>query len=940
MQALPPPRKETELMSNELIPCGQGCYGSAQRMVGRWRPVLAWALGACLALAAGLAAAVEFPGPRSFALPAPGQTVLAVRQPGQSLDDLVVGLSTGRLVVYRYVGASNSLAPRQELILDGRLTDMAPWVGLPLTDRGVVVAGADPDRAYFVRINATFPYLQLVASVDLDEDPGTLAWFGDLDGGQAKLAVSLPGLDAIAVLAADPAWSVATTLAVGDQPFSLAGADLDGDGIRELVAAERGHLSGDLAVYDPGAGGAGVLRFAAIPGLTAGLVAAVDEDGDGIDELLVADRDQPRLVVAAAAGDGLAVRQELALTLPVESLRVWPRADGAPALLAANATRGSVEFAGWSGGSWSRLETYFPGCLPAGTTPAELNGDGLPDLVTVGGGSLALMFARSTAGFWGLPSLALDAAPGDLVHGDFDGDGRVDVLVAPALGRELSLFAAREGGLAPVAIPQPLTFAPGRMVALELDGDAPAELAVIDIVAGDIVIMDRGPGDVLGVAGRIPVGDFPSFLGAADIDGDGFTDLLALHADPSRVLLSFGNGGTSFGDPVTLTYDIATVRAALIDLDGDGLLDIVGIDGASRVWWRVNQDGRSFGAGQWLNAGTGAVLLATGDLDGDGDSDVVVGCRVDRSLVAFENPGTGLLTRRTGSTMLASEPFGVTIADLDQDGSGDVVVNLRDQDRLDIYLGITPWNQLFNMPLAGTPDVQAMDVVDVDRDGVQDLVALDASLHLGVVHRNIDPTNVALEPGGLVPACGPQGTLVVRIVTATNGPWTLDARGDNGWRMLAADGRAAAGTLAAGDGGWDLELGAGELAAWGPIRALRLRCEDPAGGTATHLASVPAPCGGGAGADRPLWRVAPWPNPGNPVISARFLVPRDGQVRATICDLAGRRVAVLQDGPLAAGEHEVRWDGQGVGGLAAAGAYVLVVDAPGGRLARKLVLLK
>jgi hypothetical protein len=927
-------------MSTELIPCGQGCYGSLRRPARRWRLALAWVVGACLALPAARAFAVEFPGPRSFALPDPGLSVLPVRQPGQTMDDLVVGLSTGRLVVYRYVGASSSLAPRQELALEGRLTAMATWVGLPLTDRGVVVAGADPDRAYFVRINATFPYLQLAASVDLDEDPGTLAWFGDVDGGNAELAVSLPGLDAIAVLAPDPAWRVATTLAVGDQPFSLAGADLDGDGIRELVAAERGYLSGDLAVYNPGAGGAGTLRFDTIPGLTAGLVAAVDEDGDGIDELLVADRDQPRLVVVADGGVGLEVRQDLTLTLPVESLRVWPRADGAPAFMAANAARGSVEFATRSAGGWALQETYFPGCLPAGSAPAELNGDGLPDLVTVGGGALALMFARSAAGFWGLPSLALDASPGDVVHGDFDGDGRTDVLVSPALGRELSLFAARDGGLAPVAVPQPLSFAPGRMIALELDGDAPAELAVADIVAGEIVILDRSPGDVLVEAGRLPVGDFPSYLAAGDIDDDGLTDLLALHADPSRVQLFFGSGGTSFGEPVTLTYDIATVRAALVDLDGDGLLDIVGVDGASRVWWRVNQDGRSFGVGQWLNAGTGAVLLATGDLDGDGDTDVVVGCRVDRSLVAFENPGSGILTRRTGSTMLASEPFGVTIADLDQDGRGDVVVNLRDQDRLDIYLSITPWNQLFNLSLAGTPDVQVLTVVDVDRDGVQDLVALDASLQLGVVHRNIDPTNVAVEPGALAAECGPQGELVVRIETATIGPWDLEARGDDGWRPLATDGRAVAGSLRAGDGGWSLELGAAELAAWGPIRALRLRCEDPAGGTATHLATAPAACGGGVGVDRPAWRTAPWPNPGNPVISARFAVPRDGPVRVTVCDLAGRRVAVLQDGPLVAGEHEVRWDGQAGGGRAAAGAYVLVVDAPGGRLARKLVLLK
>ena len=940
-------------MSTALIPCGHGCYGSTRSSCRRRRPALAWVRGRglfvtlVLILTAGQAGAVDFPGPRSFALSAPGRSVLPVRQPGQATDDLLVGMSTGQLALYRYSPVSNSLELRQQLMLGGSLGMLTAWAGLPLTERGVVVAGANPDRATFVRVRSTYPYLEVAAAVDLDEDPGSVAWFGDLGAGQGRLAVSLPGLDAIAVLAADPAWRVVASLAVGDQPSSLAGADLDGDGIRELVAAERGVLSGDLAIVGVAAGGALTLRFATIPGLTAGLVAAVDEDGDGTDELVVTDRDQARAVVVEAAGDVFVVRQDLSLSLPVGALHVWAPAGGAAALVAANPARGAVEFVSRAPGGWVRHGSYFPGCLPVGCATAEVNGDGLPDLVTVGGDGqvLSLMFARSDTAFWGLPSLALDSEPGDLVHGDFDGDGRVDVLVAPALGHELSLFAAGDGGVSGTSVVQPLAFAPGKMVALDLDADAPSELAVLDVIAGDVVILDRDGAGAFAEAGRLPVGAFPTFLAAGDIDGDGFTDLLALHADPGSVQLFFGAGGTSFSGPVTLTYDIGTLRAALIDLNADGLLDIVGVDGSSRVWWRVNQGGRSFGPGLWLHAGTGAALLATGDLDGDGDLDVVVGCRIDHSLLAYENAGAGALVRRTGSTMLESEPFGVSIADLDQDGSGDVVVNLRDQDRLDIYLSVIPWNQLFSLSLPGTPDVQAFDIVDVDRDGVQDLVALDGALRLGVVHRNVDPTNVAVEPGGLALDCRPDGALAVRIEPGTSGPWELAARGDDGWRSLVSGGQSASGALRAEGQAWFLDLGPQDLAAWGPIRALRLTVEGPAGDSGPRVAAVPVACSGDLGGDvpggdRPAWRGSPWPNPGNPSVSARFYVPRDGAVFAAVCDLAGRRVAVLQDGLLAMGEHEVRWDGQADGGRAAAGAYVLVIEAPGGRLTRKLLLLK
>ncbi len=71
------------------------------------------------------------------------------------------------------------------------------------------------------------------------------------------------------------------------------------------------------------------------------------------------------------------------------------------------------------------------------------------------------------------------------------------------------------------------------------------------------------------------------------------------------------------------------------------------------------------------------------------------------------------------------------------------------------------------------------------------------------------------------------------------------------------------------------------------------------------------------------------PNPFNPATDLKFSLPRDARVELSLYDVSGRRVRSLVNDGLAAGHHEIRWNGKDDSGLGvASGTYFarLVVD--------------
>ena len=79
-----------------------------------------------------------------------------------------------------------------------------------------------------------------------------------------------------------------------------------------------------------------------------------------------------------------------------------------------------------------------------------------------------------------------------------------------------------------------------------------------------------------------------------------------------------------------------------------------------------------------------------------------------------------------------------------------------------------------------------------------------------------------------------------------------------------------------------------------------------------------------------------YPNPFNPSTTIRFTVPEPATVHLAVYDLLGRRVALLVDGSLNAGAHEVPFDASGL----PSGTYLYRLETSGGSFTKRMTLLK
>jgi hypothetical protein len=313
------------------------------------------------------------------------------------------------------------------------------------------------------------------------------------------------------------------------------------------------------------------------------------------------------------------------------------------------------------------------GAEPLYLASADVNGDGLPDVVSASfdDGLLAVFFNdKNSPGTLNTPLLLSSPGASQVAIGDMNNDGLPD-LVSADYG--VSLFVQTSPGT--FAAPISLYSGGANWVAVgDLNGDGAVDVALADSV-GVKVLLHTGAASATTYAAPVSVftqSANDNVIGAnliaiADVNGDGANDLVITDPGPTggmaqtvNILLQNPASPGTFLAPVS--YAIATLdlpqSIVVTDVDGDGRPDVV-IGGQQTVTVLL-QNHAPAASGTFMAAtvypAPGAYEIAVADINGDGKPDIVVSNGVTNPVVngvVTTHPGVLLQSATSPGTFSA-----------------------------------------------------------------------------------------------------------------------------------------------------------------------------------------------------------------------------------------------------------------------------------------------
>ena len=332
---------------------------------------------------------------------------------------------------------------------------------------------------------------------------------------------------------------------------------------------------------------------------------------------------------------------------------------------------------------------------------ADLNGDGLPDVITadyfcnnirtictnVGGVSVLIKDGKGT--FKQAVGYPTDQ-PISVTLADVNGDKRPDILLegygGPS-GSELAVLINNGNGTFQPAVSYPTAGGKYLTVGLVDNKDPFPDIAIATGNPGDPLVILRNNTDGTFRQNASPSVEIAGAIVLGDFTGDGKADLLVSACDilpgctTTTPNLLLGNGDGSFQNPVPVNLGRKVSLLDKGDFDRDGKLDLLVINSQNSVAVLLGNGDGTFHA----PVGTSASYAPTttsygiGDVNGDGKPDIVA----LSALPTFNPSGVDLLLNKGNGTFVVQTLFPQGINDGTEPFSAVVVGDFNNDKRLD-----------------------------------------------------------------------------------------------------------------------------------------------------------------------------------------------------------------------------------------------------------------